>query len=69
MDHERKMGREKDVKVDDEHYSVNVGAMFGEGCSLGNSVVAQPGAIVGNHCQVQALKLLSGRLPDKSLAL
>jgi len=56
-----------DVKVDDEHHSVNVGAMFGEGCSLGNSVVAQPGLIVGNHCQVQALKLLSGRLPDKSL--
>jgi len=58
---------ETDVKVDDEHHSVNVGAMFGEGCSVGNSVVAQPGVIVGNHCQVQALKLLSGRLPDKSL--
>ena len=58
---------EADVKVDDEHHSVNVGAMLGEGCNLGNSVVAQPGVIVGNHCQVQALKLLNGRLPDKSL--
>ena len=57
---------EADVKVD-EHRLVNIGAMLGEGCSLGNSVVAQPGVIVGNHCQVQALKLLSGRLPDKSL--
>jgi len=56
-----------DVKVDDEHHLVNIGAMLGEGCSLGNSVVAQPGVIVGNHCQVQALKLLSGRLPDKSV--
>jgi len=57
---------EADVKVD-EHRLVNMGAMLGEGCSLGNNVVAQPGVIVGNHCQVQALKLLSGRLPDKSL--
>ena len=57
---------EADVKVD-EHRLVNIGAMLGEGCSLGNNVVAQPGVIVGNHCQVQALKVLSGRLPDKSL--
>ena len=58
---------EADVRVDDENHSVSVGAMFGEGCKLGNNVVAQPGVIVGNHCQVQALKQLSGRLPDKSL--
>jgi len=57
---------EADVKVDG-HHPVNIGAMLGEGCSLGNNVVAQPGVIVGNHCQVQALKLLSGRLPDKSM--
>jgi len=56
-----------DIKVDNEYHSVNVGAMLGEGCNLGNNVVAQPGVIVGNHCQVQARKLLSGRLPDKSL--
>lgn len=58
---------EAEVKINGEHHLVNVGVMLGEGCSLGNGVVAQPGVIVGNHCQVQALKLLSGRLPDKSL--
>lgn len=58
---------EAEVKINSEHHLVNIGAMLGEGCSLGNNVVAQPGVIVGNHCQVQALKLLSGRLPDKSL--
>jgi len=57
---------EADVKVDGCR-QVNIGAMLGEDCSLGNNVVAQPGVIVGNHCQVQALKLLSGRFPDKSL--
>jgi len=56
-----------EVKIDDEHYLVDVGAMLGEGCKLGNSVVAQPGVIVGNHSQIQALKLVSGRLPDRSL--
>jgi len=56
-----------EVKVNDEHHLVNIGAMLGESCSLGNGVVAQPGVIVGNYSQVQAMKLISGRLPDKSL--
>jgi len=60
---------EADVKVDNEHCPVSVGAMLGKGCNLGNGVVAQPGVIVGNDCQVQALKVLSGRLPDKSLVV
>ena len=58
-----------DVKVNDELHSVTIGAMLGEGCSLGNSVVAQPGVIVGNYSQIQALKLINGRLPDRSLVL
>ena len=58
---------QEEVKVDDEYHLVSVGAMLGEGCNLGNCVVAQPGAIMGNHCQIQALKLVRGRLPDKSL--
>ena len=58
-----------EVKIDDEHYQVNVGAMLGGGCSLGNCVVAQPGVIVGNYSQVQALKMISGRLPDRSLVV
>jgi UDP-N-acetylglucosamine diphosphorylase/glucosamine-1-phosphate N-acetyltransferase len=60
---------EADVKVDDEYHVVNIGAMLGEGCSLGNGVVAQPGVVVGNHSRVQALKLISGRLPDRSLVV
>ena len=60
---------EAEIKVDDEYQPVNVGVMLGEGCSLGNSVVAQPGTIVGNHSQIQALKLINGRLPDRSLVL
>jgi len=59
--------RPAEVKIDDEHHLVNIGAMLGEDCHLSNSVVAQPGVIVGNYSQIQALKLISGRLPDRSL--
>ena len=56
-----------EVKINDEHHSINVGAMLGEGCRFGSHVVAQPGVIVGNYTQVQSLKYISGKLPDKSL--
>ncbi|MFC2005229.1 glucose-1-phosphate thymidylyltransferase, partial [Chloroflexota bacterium] len=49
---------EVEVRVNDERHLVNVGAMLGVGCRLSNSVVAQPG--------VQAMKLVSGKLPDRS---
>jgi acetyltransferase-like isoleucine patch superfamily enzyme len=58
---------EAEVKIDDEHHRVNIGAMLGEDCRLSNGVVAPPGVIVGNYSQIQALKLISGRLPDRSL--
>ena len=58
-----------EIKIDNEHHMTHVGAMLGEGCNLGSSVVAQPGVIVGNYSRIEALKLISGRLLDKSLVL
>ncbi len=58
---------QSEVRVEGECPPVSVGAILGEGCTLGGNVVAEPGAIVGNGCRVKALKLLSGRLPDNSL--
>lgn len=60
-------GGQADVAIDHEHHIVNIGAMLGEACRLGGGVTAQPGAIVGNFSQVEALKLFSGRLPDRSM--
>jgi glucose-1-phosphate thymidylyltransferase len=60
---------EAEVKVDGEYHSVNIGAMLGVGCNLGNSVVAQSGVVVGNYSKIQAMKLVSGKFPDKSLVL
>lgn len=58
-----------EVEIGDERHRVTVGAMLGEGCTLDYGVVAQPGVILGNHSQVQAMKLIMGRLPDRSLVL
>ncbi len=60
-------GGKSEVRVNGESPLVEVGAIIGEDCNLGNDVVAQPGVIVGNYCQIQMLKLLSGNLPDRSL--
>ena len=40
---------------------------MGEDCKVEANVTAQPGAIIGNHCQIQISKLINGRLPDQSL--
>lgn len=57
---------EIEARIKDEFHQVKVGAMLGVGCSIKNNVTAQPGAIIGNYSQVQAMKLLSGKLPDRS---
>ena len=58
---------EAEIRINGEHHLVNVGAMLGVGCSVGNCVVAQSGVIIGNYSQIQAMKLVSGRLPNRSL--
>ncbi len=60
---------QEEVAVEREHHLVSFGAMLGEGCTLGNNVVAQPGVIVGNYSQIRSMKLISGRLPDRSLVV
>jgi UDP-N-acetylglucosamine diphosphorylase/glucosamine-1-phosphate N-acetyltransferase len=58
---------QSEVRISDESPLVNVGAMLGEDCTIESSVVAQPGVIVGNYSQIQTMKMISGRLPDRSL--
>jgi UDP-N-acetylglucosamine diphosphorylase/glucosamine-1-phosphate N-acetyltransferase len=60
---------EADVKIGEVYYRANTGAMLGEGCLLGNNVVADPGVILGNGSQVQSLKLIRGNIPDRSIVL
>jgi UDP-N-acetylglucosamine diphosphorylase/glucosamine-1-phosphate N-acetyltransferase len=61
------LGGPSEVRVNGESPEINVGVIMGEECRVESNVTAQPGAIVGNYCKVQMTKLLSGRLPDRSL--
>jgi UDP-N-acetylglucosamine diphosphorylase / glucose-1-phosphate thymidylyltransferase / UDP-N-acetylgalactosamine diphosphorylase / glucosamine-1-phosphate N-acetyltransferase / galactosamine-1-phosphate N-acetyltransferase len=55
-----------EVKIGDDWHTVDMGTMLGADCRIGNSVVTLPGSIVGNYCEIQPMKLVSGLLPDKS---
>jgi len=61
------LGGPSEVRINDESPSINVGVIMGEDCQVESNVTAQPGVIVGNYCQIQLMKLISGRLPDRSL--
>ncbi len=61
------IGGPSEVRVNSENPTINVGVIMGEECHVDSNVTAQPGVIVGNYCQVQTMKVLSGRLPDRSL--
>jgi UDP-N-acetylglucosamine diphosphorylase/glucosamine-1-phosphate N-acetyltransferase len=58
---------EADVKIEEQHHSVNIGTMLGTGCYIGSGVVAEAGSIVGNYSRVGSLRILRGSFPDRSL--
>ena len=60
---------ETEIKIDGEYHHVYIGAMLGEHCSIGDSVVTTPGIIVGNRCHIKALKVLEESIPDESLVM
>lgn len=61
------VGGPSEVRINGESPLINVGVIMGEDCNVESNVTAQPGVIVGNYCQIQVSKIISGRLPDKSL--
>jgi glucose-1-phosphate thymidylyltransferase len=58
---------QSDVRINDESPSINIGVIMGEDCNVESNVTVKPGAIIGNYCQIQISKLISGRFPDRSL--
>lgn len=60
---------ESEIKIDEEYHNVKVGAMIGIGCILGNNSLAEPGVILGNYSHVNAMKIVRGKLDDRSKVL
>ena len=60
---------ETEIKISDGYHLVDTGAMIGEGCRLESNVVARPGVIIGNYTRIHPLKVISGKLPDKSIVM
>ncbi len=60
---------EADIKVEEEYNHVQIGAMLGEYCNIGDSVITAPGIIIGNRCKIKALKALEQSIPDNSLVV
>lgn len=58
---------QSETRINGENPPSDIGVMMGEDCTVDSSVMAQPGTVVGNYCQIQMDKVISGRLPDNSL--
>jgi UDP-N-acetylglucosamine diphosphorylase / glucose-1-phosphate thymidylyltransferase / UDP-N-acetylgalactosamine diphosphorylase / glucosamine-1-phosphate N-acetyltransferase / galactosamine-1-phosphate N-acetyltransferase len=56
-----------EVRINNECPAIDVGVIMGEDCKVDNSVTVQPGAIIGNYCEIHMSKMVSGKLPDRSL--
>ncbi len=61
------LGGPGEVSINDKAPEINVGVIMGEDCKVEANVTARPGAIIGNGCQIQISRTISGRLPDGSL--
>jgi glucose-1-phosphate thymidylyltransferase len=60
-------GGPSEVKINGESPVIDVGVIMGQDCKVDANVTAQPGAIIGNYCEIQLSKMISGKLPDRSL--
>ena len=61
------VGGQSEVMINNESPDIEVGVIMGKDCKVDNSVTVKPGSIIGNYCEIQMSKIISGKLPDRSL--
>ncbi len=52
------------VRIENEYYATEMGAIIGNYCTIGDNTIIEPGVIVGNNCSIDPLKLIGKNLPD-----
>jgi UDP-N-acetylglucosamine diphosphorylase / glucose-1-phosphate thymidylyltransferase / UDP-N-acetylgalactosamine diphosphorylase / glucosamine-1-phosphate N-acetyltransferase / galactosamine-1-phosphate N-acetyltransferase len=60
---------ETEVHIGNEVKKIRMGAMIGEGCKIGNGVTCSAGVFAGNYCQIKSHKLISDKIPDRSVVV
>ncbi len=57
------------MMIEGEYHQVKMGAIIGSYSEIGDSTIIQPGAIIGNHCRIKAMKVISENIPDGGLVV
>jgi len=59
----------QEIKIDGEHHTIYIGAMIGEHCSIGSTVITRPGVIIGNRAQIGPLNVVREHIPDEGIVM
>lgn len=57
------------MRIENEYYPADMGAIIGHYSKLGDNVIVEPGMIVGNNCRINPLKLIDQNIPDNGLVI
>jgi len=60
---------EASMMIEGEYHPVKMGAIIGSYSEIGDSATAQPGVIIGNHCRIKAMKVISENIPDAGMVV
>jgi len=57
------------VQIEGEYHQVEMGAIIGSYCEIGDNVIVEPGSIIGNSCKIKSMKLIGENIPDNGLVV
>ncbi|MCL0069550.1 sugar phosphate nucleotidyltransferase [Dehalococcoidia bacterium] len=60
---------EATTMIEGEYYQVKMGAIVGNYSELADNVIVAPGVIIGNHCRIKPMKVISENIPDGGLVV
>jgi UDP-3-O-[3-hydroxymyristoyl] glucosamine N-acyltransferase len=55
--------------IDGEYHQVKMGAIVGNYSELADNVILAPGVIIGNHCRIKPMKVISENISDGGMVI